>query len=153
MFWRREKGLAATQEAGKAAFPLEYGFLQPYSSAEGACSNPSSSLCLASQQPDPAQPLDVRCHGDVLLGQNGLILGQRGKNQRWDDTEGSSLGLGSALDQISELGWGAHPWGPYQGCFGAGGGAEGRTGGDGDGAGRSPVSPLQREGRGEEQHG
>lgn len=115
-FWRREKGLAATREAGKATFSLEYGSLQPYSSAAGACSDPSSSPCLFSRQPDPAQPLDLQHCGDVLLGQNGLVLGQRAN--------------GSVLEQyLRKLvsGWGGLqtrsqgevgvPWAPSRGTL------------------------------------
>lgn len=83
MFLRREEGLAATQEVGKATSLLAYGSPQPYRSAEGASVLLTVS-CLS--QPDPAQPLGVCSHGDVLLDQNGLILGQRGNSQCWDDT-------------------------------------------------------------------
>lgn len=39
--------------------------------------------------------------------------------------------------------WGYAPMGPFQGRFGAGGGAEESTVGDGEGAGRNPASsPL-----------
>lgn len=77
-FQRREKGLAATREAGKAMLPGEYRSQHPYSVAEGACSHPSSSPSLFSWQPDLAQTQSLQHPGDVLLGQNGLILGQRG---------------------------------------------------------------------------
>lgn len=59
-------------------FPVEYRSQQPYSIAEGACSHPSSSESLFSWQPDPAQTHSLQRSGDVLMGQNDLILGQRG---------------------------------------------------------------------------
>lgn len=68
----------------------------------------------------------------MLLGQNGLILGQRGNNHDWDDTLGSwsQAVMGSRADLTV-------------GHFGAGAGTAGSTGEDREGVGRSPASsPL-----------
>lgn len=112
--------------------PARVHSLRPYLSADGACSDLSLSPCFLPPQPDPAQPLDPQCRSVMLLGQNGLILGQRGNNHDWDDTSGSwsQVVMGSRADLTV-------------GHFGAGAGAAGSTGEDREGVGRSPASsPL-----------
>lgn len=73
----------------------------------------------------PCQPLDLQHRGDVLLGQNGLILGQRGNGSV---LEQYLRKLVSGWSGVQTRCWGAHPWAPSKGHFDAGGSTEGSPG-------------------------